>query len=130
MNRLLVPPTLAPPAAAYSHAVLSSTAIRLLHTSGVVPARHDGTVPDDLAAQATLVWANLRAILVEASMVVTDVVSITTYVVAGNDLGVVMAARDDAMAGHRPASTLVVVPALAQPAWRLEIALVAASDTA
>jgi enamine deaminase RidA (YjgF/YER057c/UK114 family) len=37
-----------------------------------------------------------------------------------------MAARDRAMGGHRPASTLVVVPALARPEWRVEIALVAA----
>jgi enamine deaminase RidA (YjgF/YER057c/UK114 family) len=47
-------------------------------------------------------------------------------VVRGNDLATVMAARDAAMAGHRPASTLVVVPALARPAWRMEVAVVAA----
>jgi enamine deaminase RidA (YjgF/YER057c/UK114 family) len=37
-----------------------------------------------------------------------------------------MAARDAAMAGHKPASTLVVVPALARPEWKMEVALVAA----
>jgi enamine deaminase RidA (YjgF/YER057c/UK114 family) len=56
----------------------------------------------------------------------TDVVSVTTYVVHGEDLAPVMAARDRALGGHRVASTLVTVPALARPEWRLEIALVAA----
>ena len=60
-------------------------------------------------------------------MGVKDVVAITTYVVDGGELGVVMAARDAAMAGHRPASTLVLVPSLARPEWLVEIALVAAA---
>jgi 2-iminobutanoate/2-iminopropanoate deaminase len=38
----------------------------------------------------------------------------------------VMAARDLALSGRRAASTLVTVPALARPEWKLEIALVAA----
>ena len=33
---------------------------------------------------------------------------------------------DRALGGHRAASTLVTVPALARPEWRMEIALVAA----
>jgi 2-iminobutanoate/2-iminopropanoate deaminase len=53
-------------------------------------------------------------------------VSYTTYVVDGEDLAVVMSARDRALAGHRSASTLVVVPRLARPEWRMEIAVVAA----
>jgi hypothetical protein len=38
-----------------------------------------------------------------------------------------MAARDQALGGHRAASTLVTVPALARPEWRKEIAVVAAT---
>ena len=120
------PPLLAPPAANYSHAVVVSGASRWVHTSGVVPARPDGSVPEDLAAQAEVVWENLAAILAEARMSMSDVVSVVTYVVQGHDLGVVMAARDRAMAGHRPASTLVPVVGLARPAWLMEVALVAA----
>jgi len=126
MNRAVAPASIAPPAANYSHAIASAGAELLLHTSGVVPTAPDGSVPDGLVAQVETVWTNLIAILEEAGMVVADVVSITTYVVAGEDLGVVMAGRDRVMAGHRPASTLVVVPALARPQWRVEISLVAA----
>ncbi len=129
MNRELRPASLAPPAARYAHAVESTTGSRMVHTSGVVPVRPDGTVPDDLAEQAAVVWDNLRAILAEARMSTADIVSVTTYVVVGElgRLGEVMAARDAALGGHRAASTLVTVPVLAQPAWRMEIAVVAAA---
>ena len=122
-----MPPSIAPPAANYAHAVLSEAPARLLHTAGVVPVAADGSVPADLAEQAAVVWANIGAILAEAGMGVSDVVSITTYVVAGEELGPVMAARDRALAGHVAASTLVTVPTLARPEWRVEIAVVAAS---
>jgi enamine deaminase RidA (YjgF/YER057c/UK114 family) len=97
-----------------------------LHTSGVVPTRADGTVPEGIAEQADVVWENLAAIVAEAGMAMADVVSVVTYVVVGQDLAVVMAARDRAMDGHRPASTLVPVPALARPAWLIEVALIVA----
>ncbi|MEY3055330.1 MAG: hypothetical protein RL550_1853 [Actinomycetota bacterium] len=122
----IVPSSIAPTAANYAHAILTEAPQRLLHTSGVVPIAPDGSVPDGVSAQADVVWANLSAILAEADMSSTDVVSVTTYVVHGEDLAAVMAARDRALGGHRVASTLVTVPALARPEWRLEIALVAA----
>jgi len=119
---------MAPPAANYAHAIVSHGAGTWLHTSGVLPVRPDGSVPDGIEAQAEAVWANLTAILAEAGMSASDVVSITTYVVVDHlgSLGVVMTARDRALGGHRAASTLVTVPSLARPEWKLEIALVAA----
>ena len=126
MNFEIAPSGIAPTAANYAHAILSEGPSRLLHTSGVVPIAADGSVPTDLAEQAVTVWSNLRAILDEAGMAVTDIVSVTTYVVVGEPLGPVMAARDAALGGHRAASTLVTVPALARPEWRMEIALIAA----
>lgn len=127
VNQLVNPPTVAAPAANYSHAVLTSPGARWLHTSGVVPTRPDGSVPDDLEEQARTIWATIRALLAEVDMTTGDVVSVTTYAVVGEDLGVLMRVRDEVMAGHRPASTLVTVPALARPAWRVEIAVVAAA---
>ena len=126
MNRIVTPSSIAPPAARYAHAVLTERPSRLLHTAGVVPVLPDGTVPEELSAQAEAVWANLAAILAEAGMAASDVVSMTTYVVVGEPLGPVMAARDAFLGDHLAASTLVTVPALARPEWRVEIALVAA----
>ncbi len=121
------PADIAAPAANYAHAVLTEGASRWLHTSGVVPVAPDGSTPDDLAEQAAVVWSNIAAMLRDAAMSIGDIVSVTTYVVVGEDLGPVMAARDVALGGHRAASTLVTVAALARPEWRMEIAVVAAA---
>jgi enamine deaminase RidA (YjgF/YER057c/UK114 family) len=126
VNEAISPSDIAPPAAPYAHAVLVPAGSTLLHTAGVVPTAPDGSTPEDLGAQAEQVWTSIKAILTAANMAVTDVVSITTYVVAGNEMGAVMAARNEAMAGHRPASTLVTVPALARPEWKIEISVIAA----
>jgi enamine deaminase RidA (YjgF/YER057c/UK114 family) len=120
------PADIAAPAANYAHAVLTENAARWLHTSGVVPIAPDGSTPDDVGDQAAVVWANIDAMLGDAGMTPRDIVSVTTYVVAGEDLAPVMAARDTALGGHRAASTLVTVPALARPEWRMEVAIVAA----
>ena len=119
------PDGIAPPVANFAHAVLSEASGQILHTAGVVPILPDGTVPEGLTDQASTVWANVLAILFEASMGPANVVSVTTYVVPGQDLGVVMAERDRALEGRLAASTLVVVSELAQPAWKVEVAVIA-----
>ncbi|HSJ91780.1 MAG TPA: RidA family protein [Ilumatobacter sp.] len=127
MNRVITPSSIAPPAANYAHAVLTTGASRWLHTSGVVPTRPDGSTPIDIREQADVVWASIGAMLVEAGMRPADIVSVTTYAVAGEQLGPVMAARDRFLGGRRVASTLVTVPALAQPQWKMEVAVIAAA---
>ena len=130
MNNELRPASLASPAAAYAHGIEVPTGSRLVFTSGVVPTAADGTTPSSLEDQARLVWGNIAAILAEGDMTATDIVSVTTYVVAtttlADDLKIVMAARDRALNGHLAASTLVTVPALARPEWKMEIAVIAA----
>ena len=126
MNRSISPSSIAPPAANYVHAVMTEGPSRWLHTSGVVPTAPDGSTPDEVGAQAAVVWENIAAMLAEVDMVPSDIVSVTTYVVVGEPLGPVMAARDAFLDGHRAASTLVTVPELAQPHWRMEVAIVAA----
>ncbi len=128
MNQEIEPATIAPPAANYAHAILTEGAVAWLHTSGVVPTRPDRSVPESIQDQADQVWTTLLAILEEALMGPGDVVSITTYVVADHlaSLPWIMQARDRALGGRRVASTLVTVPALANPAWKVEISLIAA----
>lgn len=126
-NRRVDPAELAPPAAKYAHAVVTDAGARWLHTSGVVPTRSDGTVPDEIAAQAEVVWDNIAAMLAEADMGYEDIVSVTTYAVPGADLAAIMAERDRRLGDHRAASTLVIVAELVRPEWRLEVAVVAAA---
>ncbi len=80
----------------------------------------------NVAEQARTVWHNISAMLAQSGMAPSDIVSVTTYVLPGQDLSSVMAERDRFLDGHLAASTLVVVPELAQPAWKVEIAVVAA----
>ena len=127
VNRQINPTSIAAPAAAYAHAVLTEQPTRWLHTSGVVPNDVDGSTPDGVGAQAEVVWRNIAAMLADAGMEPSDIVSVVTYVVAGEPLGPVMAARDAFLGAHRAASTLVTVPELAQPQWRMEVGVIAAA---
>ncbi len=128
--RELKPVELAATAAVYAHGVHVPAGHELIVTSGVVPMRRDGSVPTNITEQASVVWQNILAILGEGKMNAHDIISVTTYVVYSDSLAdqlrIVMAARDFAMAGHRVASTLVTVPALANPEWLMEISVLAA----
>jgi 2-iminobutanoate/2-iminopropanoate deaminase len=125
MNQEVNPTSIAPPAANYAHGVVSVGAERLLHVSGTVGVQPDGMVPDDVAEQAEAVWRNVAAICHAAELTLDDIVAITTYAVVGQPLAGVMAARDRALGGRRVASTLITVPALARPEWKVEISAVA-----
>lgn len=125
-QRPINPSSISAPAANYAHAVLTEAATRWLHTSGVVPIAPDGSVPAGLVEQADVIWANITAMLADGHMVASNVVSVTTYVTPGHDLGPIMAIRDQALGGHHAASTLIVVPELARPEWLMEISIIAA----
>jgi 2-iminobutanoate/2-iminopropanoate deaminase len=122
----LEPSGVAPAAASYALGTVVHTPSVLVHTAGIVGTSPNGSVPDSLIAQAREVWRSIQAVLAEAGLQKDDILSYTTYVVDGEDLSVVMSARDEALQGHRCASTLIVVPRLARPEWRIEIAAVAA----
>lgn len=130
MNRQLRPANVAAPAASYSLGVEVPSNSRLVVTSGIVPTRPDGTTPSSIGDQADLVWSVIADVLAEGNMALSDIVSVTTYVVASSrlteDLREVMLSRDRALAGHLAASTLVTVPALARPEWKMEISVIAA----
>ncbi len=126
VSRSINPALVSAPAANYAHAILSENPTAWLHTSGVIPIASDGSVPVGIVAQAEVIWANVAAMLAEANMAPNNVVSVTTYVTPGHDLGPIMAIRDNALDNHHAASTLVVVPELARPEWLMEIAIIAA----
>ena len=71
MNREITPPSIAPPAANYAHAVLSEQPSRWLHTSGVVPTASDGSTPEDVGDQAAVVWRNI-AVMLDAVLLMVE----------------------------------------------------------
>ncbi len=126
MIRFENPGGVAPPFGNYSHAALVAHGAQWLHVSGQVGVKPDGTVAQGIDAQCEWAWKNLVAILESSGMGFADVVKITTYLVNADHVAAFRKARDRAIGAHRPASTLVVVQALASPEWLVEIELEAA----
>ena len=110
----------------YSQALEIQPGARLMFTAGQVGMAPDGTTADGFAAQADQTWANVLALLAEGSMGVDDIVKITGYIVGHENFPAYAAARKKALGGVRPASTAIIVPALALPEWLIEIEAVAA----
>ena len=108
------------PANGFSGAVaVTAHGVRTVYVAGQV-----GT-GDTLAAQATTVWESVGARLAEAGASLADLVKATTYIVDFNpetDLAGYRAGREQALSlADMPASTLLGVPALAAPQFRIEI---------
>lgn len=112
----------------YSQALEVPPGARLLFTAGQVGVRPDGTTVEGFAAQADQVWANIIALLDEGGMGVEDIVKITGYIVGEKNFPAYATARKKALGGLRPASTAIIVPALATPEWLVEIEAVAAQQ--
>ncbi len=126
MNTIHNPPTVAKPASSYSQAVEVPANARWLYISGQIGVAPDGTPREGIEAQADQCWTNIRNILAAAGMGVGDIVKVTTFLTNKGHVPASRSARDKALEGSRPASTLVVVAALASPAWLIEIEAVAA----
>jgi 2-iminobutanoate/2-iminopropanoate deaminase len=126
MNTAITSSSVSAPAAPYELAMTVTAGSAMMFTAGIVGTRPDGTISDDIGEQAAEMWRTIDVLLKEAGYSVRDVVSYTTYAVVGYDLASVMAARNEYFVGHKAASTLIPVPALAQPQWKVEAAVVAA----
>ena len=112
------------PAGTYTQAVEITGATRTLFISGQVGVDTKGNVPEDVAAQARLAWANLQAQLHAAGMNLDNVVKITTILTDLGNMTESRRIRTEVMGDRRPASTLIVA-GLANPAWKLEIEAIA-----
>ncbi|MCU0908467.1 MAG: RidA family protein [Rhodobacteraceae bacterium] len=127
--RMLAPPTIRPPFAAYAHGVEVPPGARLVVTSGQLGARADDTVPDHAGDQARLCLANITAILAEAGMGPADVIRINAFVTDRAHMRAYMDARDAWLAGvtRLPASTLVIVAGFTRPEFKVEVEVTAAA---
>lgn len=122
------PDTVAPPLAAYSHAVrVDLFQGALVFVSGQVPVDASGELvgEEDAAAQAEQVIANVAAVLSAHGASLRDVVSTTTYLALISDLASVNRVRERHFPQDAPTSTTVAVAALARPQWLVEIDAVA-----
>jgi enamine deaminase RidA (YjgF/YER057c/UK114 family) len=121
------PATVHAPAGKYSHGAEAPAGARLLYVSGQVGVAPDGATATGDAAQCEQAWANVKSVLAAAGMGADVIVKLNAYVTRPDLIPVYRAARDKAVGNAvPPASTLVVVAALANPAWVVEIECVAA----
>lgn len=114
------------PLGLYSHTVSVPADTELLFISGQLGVRPDGTTPSTIAEQADQVFSNIIALLQAYGLSATDIIKLTTFMVAGQDGDAVRAARLKYLGSHRPASTAVFVSALVEPGWFVEVEAVAA----
>ena len=123
----LAPSTIAKPFARYSHGVELPAGQRLVFCSGQLGVAPDGTVPEDVRAQADLCFSNIAAILGEAGMTLADIVRINAYVTDRAHMKGYMEARDAHVGSPPPTSTLMIVSGFTLPAFKVEIEVVAAA---
>jgi 2-iminobutanoate/2-iminopropanoate deaminase len=126
MHKAHNPSTVAKPQSAYHQAVEVAPNARWLYISGQLGIGPDGTLREGTAAQAEQAWANILSLLAAANMRPEDLVKVTTFIIDPKDVGAVRTAREKALGGVRPASTLLVIQALASPQYRIEIEATAA----
>ena len=114
------------PLGLYSHTVSVPQGTELIFISGQVGVRPDGTAPPSIEEQSDQVFSNLVALLGAHDLRPTDIIKLTTFMLAGQDGNAVRAARLKHLGSHRPASTAVFVSQLVDPAWFVEVEAVAA----
>jgi enamine deaminase RidA (YjgF/YER057c/UK114 family) len=106
------------PTIGFSRAVRVGERVLVSGTGPVLPA---GGCPEGAAAQAQRCFEIIAAALAEAGCSLDDVVRTRMYLTAAADAEAVSAVHG-ALLGHvRPAATMVVVAALLDPAWKVEI---------
>jgi 2-iminobutanoate/2-iminopropanoate deaminase len=120
------PPDVPSAAGSYSQAMLVPAGARVLHISGQVGVRPDGTLAEGIEAQSEVAWSNVVALLRAAGMEVNDLVSLTSLVTRAEDFAAYARVRARFLGAARPASTAYVVAALVRPEWRVEVAAIAA----
>jgi enamine deaminase RidA (YjgF/YER057c/UK114 family) len=128
MPSFLNPSTVHTPGGPYSHSAIVPAGTELIFISGQVGVRPDGSVPKSISEQAEQVFANIGALLAAHGLDASALVKFTMFVVAGQDMQAVRAARAKFVGAHRPASTAIYVSQLVDPAWLVEVEAVAAKE--
>jgi 2-iminobutanoate/2-iminopropanoate deaminase len=110
----------------YSDGVLAQPDLRWVFTSGTPGLKPDGTCPEGISEQAEWAWRNVLAILEQGGMGVQDLVKVTHYLTRAEDIPAYVAVRARFLGDARPASMLLIVPALVRPELVVEVEAYAA----
>jgi 2-iminobutanoate/2-iminopropanoate deaminase len=110
----------------YGDAIEVPANARWLYTSGTPGLALDGGLPDGIVAQSELAWSHIVTMLERAGMTLGDVVKITQYLIRDSDIAQYAQVRSRFLGDARPASMLMVIPALVRPGFLVEVEIVAA----
>ena len=108
----------------YEPSIGFSRAVRIgdrVLVSGTAPIWPDGSCPDDVTVQARRCFEIVATSLQQAGVQLTDVVRTRMFITDpayGDDVG---RAHGEVFGDIRPAATMVVVAALLDPRWKVEI---------
>ncbi len=111
----------------YSLAAEVPAGTRLLYVSGQVGHAPDGKLAVGFEAQCEQVWMNIGHVLKSADMGLRDIVKATIFLTDSRFVAPYREVRDKFFKdAPYPASTLLIVAGLADPAMLLEVEVVAA----
>jgi enamine deaminase RidA (YjgF/YER057c/UK114 family) len=99
--------------------------------SGTAPQWPDGTIDPDPGQQARQCFDTINHALIEAGGSLKDVVRTRIFLVNASDFDSVSTVHGELFSETRPANTTVVVAALLNPQWKVEIevdAVIASRD--
>lgn len=113
------------PTIGFSRAVVAGNRVVV---SGTAPVWPDGTCADDAGIQAARCLEIIGAALAEAGASFEDVVRTRMFLTSAAEADAVGRAHGAVFGGIRPAATMVVVAALLDPRWRVEIEAEAVLD--
>lgn len=105
----------------YSDAVEVPPGTRWLALSGTPGLTADGTIPSSFEEEAAQAWINVCAALDAGGFAVGDLVKITQYLTNAGDIAAHATIRARFLGAARPASMLLVVPALVWPQMTIEV---------
>ncbi len=126
MTNIVIDISVASQIGKYSDAIEVPPNARWLYTSGTPGLSLDGHVPGDIKGQAEIAWTHIVDMLKQADMNVNDLVKVTNYLLRAEDIPAYVRVRTEFLGDARPASMLLIVPALVKPNFLLEIEAIAA----
>jgi len=117
----------------YEPRVGFSRAVRVgdrILVAGTAPVQPDGGCDPDPGAQAERCWAIVAEALAAAGTGIEQVVRTRMYLTDDTDVEAIGAVHAAVFGDVRPAATMVVVAALIDPRWRIEVEAEAVVDSA
>jgi enamine deaminase RidA (YjgF/YER057c/UK114 family) len=106
------------PVIGFSRAIRAGSRVLV---SGTGPVMADGGCPESTADQARRCWEIVLAALAEAGATASDVIRTRTLLTPAADAEGAMTAHGEVFADVRPASTMVVIHALLDDRWTVEV---------